>query len=229
MPKTTTTSRVKPSTKTRPKSKSKPNRPPRDPKQSHLYTDDNPTTTLHGTGFKDPATANQTLTLIRARSLTYQHQVVNTMYHRAKHHPSMRSSPPPAISAAMAIFRHWLDHTYPAAKQALHDSGHDFKPLLTRATVQKYLDRVDDEDAREFAGVYVALPKGKRLANVLVDGARPEGEDWEVRRERMLVELVERREGEGEEGLWSDKGGPSKWHLACIGWAWSPVEERRIP
>lgn len=32
----------------------------KDPKQSHLYTDDNPETTLHGTGFKDAATAEKT-------------------------------------------------------------------------------------------------------------------------------------------------------------------------
>lgn len=32
----------------------------KDPKQSHLYTDDNPETTLHGTGFKDAATAENT-------------------------------------------------------------------------------------------------------------------------------------------------------------------------
>lgn len=37
----------------------------KDPKQSHLYTDDNPETTLHGTGFKDAATANKTSTFPR--------------------------------------------------------------------------------------------------------------------------------------------------------------------
>ena len=33
-------------------------------KNSHLYTDDNPSTTLHGTGFRDAETANNTLSLI---------------------------------------------------------------------------------------------------------------------------------------------------------------------
>lgn len=32
----------------------------KDPKASHLYTDDNPETTLTGTGFKDAATATNT-------------------------------------------------------------------------------------------------------------------------------------------------------------------------
>lgn len=35
-------------------------KPEKDPKTSHLYTDDNPETTLHGTGFKDAATAHKT-------------------------------------------------------------------------------------------------------------------------------------------------------------------------
>lgn len=32
----------------------------KNPKDSHLYTDDNPETTLQGTGFKDEATAQKT-------------------------------------------------------------------------------------------------------------------------------------------------------------------------
>lgn len=35
-------------------------KPAKDPKDSHLYTDDNPETTLQGTGFKDAATADKT-------------------------------------------------------------------------------------------------------------------------------------------------------------------------
>lgn len=42
----------------------------KDPKQSHLYTDDNPETTLKGTGFKDVETANKTIALVSKRSLT---------------------------------------------------------------------------------------------------------------------------------------------------------------
>ena len=64
----------------------------KDPKASHLYTDDNPKTTIHGTGFKDKAAAERTLDLIGQRSLIYQYQTVNTMFNRAKHHPSMRKA-----------------------------------------------------------------------------------------------------------------------------------------
>lgn len=43
----------------------------KDPKDSHLYTDDNPETTLQGTGFKDQATANNTSESFRSRSCPF--------------------------------------------------------------------------------------------------------------------------------------------------------------
>ena len=49
----------------------------KDGRDSHLYTDDNPKTTIHGTGFKDAAAAERTLKLIENRSLIYQFQTVN--------------------------------------------------------------------------------------------------------------------------------------------------------
>ncbi|KAI7152051.1 hypothetical protein KC349_g9169 [Hortaea werneckii] len=139
-----------PSSKPTPQNE-KPTHKPKDPKTSHLYTDDNPATTIHGTGFKDAATAHHTLDLIKNRSLTYQFQTVNTMFHRASHHPAMKktstsssssgsggnSSSQQGMKEAMSIFRHWLDDTYPAAKSALRAGG--FKPLLSKPLVEKYL------------------------------------------------------------------------------------------
>ncbi|KAI7261766.1 hypothetical protein KC345_g9667, partial [Hortaea werneckii] len=168
--------------------------PRNDPKNSHLYTDDNPSTTIHGTGFKDAATAHHTLDLIKTRSLTYQFQTVNTMFHRASHHPAMKQKSTTSSSGsgsggnsqqgmkdAMAIFRHWLDETCPAAKSSLRAGG-GFKPLLSKTSVEKFLPRIlsssssssgsanndadADADARAFAQRYVNLPKGKRLGNV---------------------------------------------------------------
>lgn len=52
---------------------------------SHLYTDDNPESTLHGTGFSSAETAERTIKLVSKRSRLYQFQVINTMYNRAKH------------------------------------------------------------------------------------------------------------------------------------------------
>ncbi|GAB1732070.1 hypothetical protein NU195Hw_g8925t1 [Hortaea werneckii] len=230
----TKTSRTNPisSSRSTPQESKSP-RQPKDPKNSHLYTDDNPSTTIHGTGFKDATTAHHTLDLIQSRSLTYQFQTVNTMFHRASHHPAMKKKKKTTATSsgdnnnsqegmkdAMAIFRHWLDETYPAAKSSLRAGG-GFKPLLSKSLVEQFLPRIlsssssssgldddDDADAKAFAQRYVHLPKGKRLGNVLLDDSDPTGLDWEGRRYRTLCELVpagkEGVEGWGEGELWDD-------------------------
>lgn len=225
--------------KATPDPKPKPTTKPKDPKASHLYTDDNPSTTLHGTGFKDASAAHRTLSLIAARSLTYQWQTVNTMYHRAAHHPSMKraGADTSGMQEAMGIFRAWLDETYPAQKGKLRGGG--FKPLLGREVVERYVARIMGEvegEGRTFAGVYVGLGKGKRLANVLVDEAQPGGRDWEVARYEALDGLV----GEGKEvakkweydELWTkdDEGRRvvTQKHLSLIAWAWSPVSGKEL-
>ena len=214
----------------------------KDPKDSHLYTDDNPATTIHGTGFKDKATALKTLDLIKKRSLIYQFQTVNTMYNRAKHHPAMKKAAPGAASTkdmreAMDVFRNWLDVTYPAEKDALRAGG--FKPLLSKKAVEKYLSQIEKSstitaDAKHFARVYAELPKGKKLGNVLVDNSKPMEHDWEARRYSALNSLVPKgkEEGEGEwklSELWNDDRELSASHLELVAWAWSPVKESKLP
>lgn len=211
---------------------------PADPKTSHLYTDDNPSTTLHGTGFKDATTAHQTLTLISKRSLTYQFQTVNTLYHRAKHHPAMKKGDTAGnedMRAAVAVFENWLQTTYPAAKESLREGG--FKPLLSKGYVEKQLPSIrkhlsPDEEAVRFAEMYTSLGRNKRLGNVLLDDSKPEGPDWEVRRYEALCELVPEGSEWEETDLWEGgekKNGLGRRHLSVVAWGWSPVQERSLP
>ena len=214
---------------------------PKDPKAYHLYTDDNPATTIHGTGFKDKAAAERTLELIAKRSLIYQFQTVNTMYNRAKHHPSMKkkvegSAGLADMKAAMSVFRTWLDETYPAERDALRARG--FKPLLSKTCVEHYLKQIEKSDdisvdAKSFAGVYVALPKGKKLGNVLVDNRKPTEPDWEKQRYESLSQLVpsgsEDAGSWGQSDLWTDSREVTSRHLELIAWAWSPVSESALP
>jgi hypothetical protein len=212
-------------------------------KDSHLYTDDNPATTLHGTGFKDAATANHTLELISKRSLTYQFQTINTLFHRARNHPSVKKAKtsdeaPAGIQEALAIFKTWLDETYPASKAALRAAG--FKPLLSKTLVGKHLDKINaakgdaliDAEAADFASLYVSLPKNRRLGNVLLDDGKPGEADWEVRRYGALNKLVPEGDEDGkgwaEDRLWDGKGGLSAEHLTLVAWGWSPVGERSL-
>lgn len=223
------------------KSKTSSGKSTRSGKDSHLYTDDNPSTTIHGTGFKDKAAALRTLDLIKDRSLTYQFQTVNTMFHRAKHHPAMKkkiegSAGTKDMVQAMDIFRHWLDVTYPEQKESLRAGG--FKPLLSKDCIEKYISRIADEEsisesARSFATVYANLPKGKKLANVLVNNSKPTQADWERLRYDSLHQLVPTEKERNatswnRDELWSKDGTVSSNHLKLIAWAWSPVGESKL-
>lgn len=193
-------------------------------KDSHLYTDDNPATTLHGTGFKDAATARHTIELVQNRSLLYQFQTVNTMYHRANHHP--HSSNNKDMQAAMSIFREWLDETYPAAKAAQTD----FSPVLKKDVVEKYLPKIRDHVLdTKWSEKYVELPKGKRLANVLMNDDQPGEADLARARQDALEALLKERgddkpPSKDDKSLWDGDSEVSPWHLECIAYGWSPVK-----
>lgn len=217
--------KVKPETKTYPETNPTKPTKSRAGKDSHLYTDDNPATTLHGTGFKDAATARHTIELVHKRSLLYQFQIINTMYYRAKHHP--HSSNNKDMQAAMAVFRNWLDETYPTAR----DAQVDFKPLLRKDVVEKYLPRMRDRKLdTKWSEKYIELPKTKRLANVLVDDEKPGEADLAIARQDALAALMKETgfdepPSKNDESLWDGHGdGVSSWHLKCIAYGWSPVK-----
>jgi len=199
----------------------------KDGKDSHLYTDDNPTTTLKGTGFKDAPTAENTISLVSKRSLLYQFQTINTMYHRANHHP--HSGDNADMQAAMKIFRTWLDETYPR----LRSEQTEF-PLLKKGVVELYLPRIRELAGKlgidsRWAEMYVELPKGKRLANVLMDETNPAEADLARVRQDVLEGIVEGNGGDIPEkddpGLWSADGKSlSEMHLKCIAYGFSPCK-----
>ena len=69
-----------------------------------LYEDKHPKTSLKGTGFANKEKALSTLQLIKDYNLTYQKQVVLTMYNRAKFHPHQTDN----MLEAMKVYRKWL-------------------------------------------------------------------------------------------------------------------------
>ena len=70
----------------------------------YLYSDNHPKTSTKGTGFKDKQKALDTLNIIKDRNITYQKQVVITMYNRAKYHPYQTKN----MKEAMKVFKKWL-------------------------------------------------------------------------------------------------------------------------
>jgi len=69
-----------------------------------LYSNRHPNRTMKGTGFKDKKTALKTIEIIKFRSPTYQFNVINTMYNRAKFHPHQTTD----MQNAMKVFSKWL-------------------------------------------------------------------------------------------------------------------------
>ena len=204
---------------------------------SHLYTDDNPSTTLHGTGFQDSTVAQKTIDLVQNRSLTYQFQVINTMFHRAKHHPH----PNARMHGAMDIFSKWLDH-YPAKKKQLPD----YKKA-GRAVVEAYLDAVGKNQfqlanndllksetfhqALRWAKMYVDLPPGKRLANTLTCDD-PQEPDMESLRLTNLRKLVPDDSKDRDSKAWrlceDSHKQVSDLHLQWILWGFTPAEKQAM-
>ena len=70
-----------------------------------LYEDKHPKTSMKGLGFANKDKAKDTLKLIKDKPLTYQKQVVLTMYNRAKHHPHQTAT----MKDAMEVFKDWLE------------------------------------------------------------------------------------------------------------------------
>jgi len=205
-----------------------PNKPTkRGPKPSKKTKDDSERT--QGAGFKDSTTAKTTISSLSHRSLTYQYRTISALYNRATHHPHKT----PGIEAAIAVFKEWIEVTYPAAKQKLRGDG-GFKPLLSKEVVTKYLPLIKKKLSKEdvtFATIYIELGKGKRLGNILVDEEAENGDDWETERCKVLDKLVsvgkEERTSWTNEELWDGKE-PTVEHLNLIAWAWSPVPGRTL-
>jgi len=69
-----------------------------------LYEDKHPNKSLKGTGYANKEKALETLKLIKDYNLTYQKQVVLTMYNRAKFHKYRTDN----MLEAMKIYKKWL-------------------------------------------------------------------------------------------------------------------------
>lgn len=73
---------------------------------SRLYTDEDPSTTIKGMGFKDAARAETTIRLSAQPGCVYkQYWTIKAMAERARHHPH----PTAGIRAALGVFDRWLE------------------------------------------------------------------------------------------------------------------------
>jgi hypothetical protein len=77
----------------------------RNPINLSLYEDYNKETTIKNLGFKDVEKAKYTINRIKNKDITYQKNVINTMYNRAKYHPYRTKD----MDKAMVVFKKWLN------------------------------------------------------------------------------------------------------------------------
>jgi len=102
-----------------------------------LYSNLHPNRTMKGTGFKDKKTAIETIKIIRYRSPTYQFNVINTMFNRAKYHPHQTSE----MCDAMKIFAGWLKkYNKPKIKYAYMSKA----DIMVSGVKSDFIDKLEE-------------------------------------------------------------------------------------
>lgn len=120
-----------------------------------LYSNRHPNRTMKGTGFKDKKTALKTLKLIRFRSPTYQFNVINTMYNRAKYHPHQTSE----MRDAMEIFADWIKkYKKPKIKYTFMSK----EDIIKSGVKSDFIDKLKENDWKYYKLQYLPIgPNGK--------------------------------------------------------------------
>lgn len=120
-----------------------------------LYSNLHPNKTMKGTGFKDKKTALKTLELIHFRSPTYQFNVINTMFNRAKYHPNQTKE----MRDAMEIFEDWLKKYKKPGIKYEYMSKED---ILKSGVKSEFIDKLKENNWKYYKLQYLPIgPNGK--------------------------------------------------------------------
>jgi hypothetical protein len=188
-------------------------------KNLDLYTDNHPETTLKNTGFKNKKSANNTLKLIKQRSLKYQFDVVNTMYNRAKYHKYITND----MKSAMKIFKKWLDKY--KNKKSLENINY---PWLDYNQIIKYENLFQTYKFEIFPIIFFNVLKKLngsyyKLQYKLIDINDPSYYDFWSYRIKIIQKLKK-----SNKKLFKYDGSnkiPTKYHLNMIMFGYSPTPE----
>ena len=115
-----------------------------------LYSDRHPNRTTKGTGFKDKKAAMKTIELIRYRSPTYQFNVINTMYNRAKYHPHQTAE----MRDAMEIFAKWLKKYKKSKIKYAYMSKAD---IIASGVKSDFIDKLEEVDWKYYKLQYLPI------------------------------------------------------------------------
>ena len=186
-----------------------------------LYTDNKPTTTLKGTGFKDEKTALNTIKLIKNRSIIYKKALINTLYNRAKYHPNITDD----IMKAMKIFEKWLKINnkirikYPYLRIDIIKKFEKIAESRNISRVARGIDKPIKSDYG-FLVMYKKIKNPAKLAFIPVKKTKPSGNDYDSMREKFLN--ARSKQIKGKNGLYNENGEPTTPHLVLIMNGYSP-------
>ena len=180
---------------------------------NRLYTDDNPKTTIKGTGYSDKKKALKTLKLISKRSIVYQKSVVITMLYRAKHHRNKTDN----MKEAIKVYERWITKNKNKKRRYKY---------LKLTTIKKYeglakkYGILEIPSVKKFYETYKKYKGNKRkMAFIPVDKSDPTGYDFDSMREIFLhTKLKKIKRLYYPNGKY--KGLPTKWYLILIMFAY---------
>lgn len=187
-----------------------------------LYSDDNPKSTIKGTGFKDKDTAKKTLKLISKRSIKYKITTINALYNRAKNHPHQTED----MIEAMTVFKNWLD------KNKKKKRKYEYLPLKIIKKYEKLADELNVSEVSRgkkkssksdygLLEIYKKYKKPDKLSFIPAKCSNPESNDYDSLREKFLnARLGQIRKSNTK--LYDKEGNPTKQHLVLIMNAYSP-------
>mmetsp|Transcript_40910 Transcript_40910/g.65742 ORF Transcript_40910/g.65742 Transcript_40910/m.65742 type:complete len:275 (-) Transcript_40910:277-1101(-) len=220
---------------------------------SHLFTDDNPDSTVHGTGFNSKEKAEQTISMMHGRDITYQFQVINTMYYRAKSviKRTKNATKVKCIQEAIDVFEHWLTD-YKANNRKTEMFHHLSLDVMTKCEPLADYYQID----KTYLNVYRKLngdAKMLRITKVPVDilnGVNTNNQNtnttqitWDIHRNQLLRTLKqEMNQNDGNSThknknehhqLYCDKhsdidGLPTLLHTKMIMLGYTPDNKRKL-
>jgi hypothetical protein len=203
-------------------------------KKGHLFSDDNPNTTVKGYGFQDEKIAEKTIKDLKNRDTDYQFQVVNTMYHRGlvvlkKTKNTIKHN---NINKAVTIYKKWLTD-YKKTKPQVYNylsvkNVNDLEFLADYYNISlkaRGLEKPTKSD-KGFLEVW-RMVKGdkKKLRNLPVLKNNPNGETWDKHRNNYITRRLSMLKNT-KDGLYykdgPDAGLPSRLHVNMLMWGYSP-------
>ncbi|XP_066995003.1 uncharacterized protein Ude [Anabrus simplex] len=183
--------------------------------------------TFQGAGFKDKDKALETLKLLDGRDISYQFQIINSMYHRAKVILKRTKDAEKVrnLTEAIEVFENWLND-YRAHSRSRENFSYlpleimeAFHPLAER-----YGIKMDAPGSNFFQAYKDVEGDLKRLRMVKVDKEDEKSVTWDVQRNNHLRELSERIKKEHLPLFETDmefRGLPTKEHVEMIMWSYS--------